>query len=242
MILSSRFLILLFSLCTLCAVSINADLSEAHCILGVDSQSDLRTIRKAHRNLALKFHPDKNPNCTDCVKKLEEINASYELIIEEAKANSDHPEFASFSSELFVLLEDIGRTFKSLSQQEQEYITQSFQTYIESNRLFPDAFVLAGKLFSGYEQIILNPIFLIWVAAFNLFAFIGFLWTLSATFKIVWWTLKMVKVVVFDIPRWAVKRLLGREAYVITAIIYVLMSVLIYHYSSIVSNYWGQFM
>lgn len=229
MVLYVCFLILLLSLAGLVA-PINAVLSEAHRILGVDFQSDLRTVRKAHRNLALKFHPDKNPNCIDCVHKLEEINAAYEFVLENAKANSEHPEFASFSSELFVLLEDIERTFKSLSQEEQEYITHSFQNYMESNQLLPDAFVLARKLFNDYEQIFLSPFFLICVAAFNLFAFIGFLWVLNATFKIVWWALKLVMFAVFDIPRWAVKKLFGWESQMVTATIYALLCVLILYY------------
>ncbi|KAI9565275.1 hypothetical protein GHT06_009060 [Daphnia sinensis] len=46
-------------------------------ILGVDRKATDRQIKKAFRNLALKYHPDKNPNFED---KFKEIAQAYEVL------------------------------------------------------------------------------------------------------------------------------------------------------------------
>lgn len=58
---------------------------RAHAILGVNTDADLITIRKAFRTLSLKFHPDKNPDkspsdleATDRIQT--ELNEAYKLL------------------------------------------------------------------------------------------------------------------------------------------------------------------
>lgn len=42
-------------------------------------------IKKAYRKLAVKYHPDKNPDDDDAVHKFHDINEAYEILSDEEK-------------------------------------------------------------------------------------------------------------------------------------------------------------
>jgi curved DNA-binding protein len=48
--------------------------------LGVDRNADAKTIRKAYRELARKYHPDVNPNNKEAEQKFRDINEAYEVL------------------------------------------------------------------------------------------------------------------------------------------------------------------
>lgn len=53
---------------------IQATTTSYYEILGVDRKATDRQIKKAFRNLALKYHPDKNPNFEDKFKEIAQGN------------------------------------------------------------------------------------------------------------------------------------------------------------------------
>lgn len=49
-------------------------------ILGVDRDADEKDIKRAYRQLALKYHPDKNPDDQTAEERFKEINEAYEVL------------------------------------------------------------------------------------------------------------------------------------------------------------------
>lgn len=49
-------------------------------ILGVDRNADDATIKKAYRKLAMKYHPDRNPDNKEAEEKFKEIGEAYEVL------------------------------------------------------------------------------------------------------------------------------------------------------------------
>ncbi len=54
-------------------------------ILGVDKNADEQTLKKAYRKLALKYHPDRNPNDKSAEEKFKEAAEAYEVLSDKDK-------------------------------------------------------------------------------------------------------------------------------------------------------------
>ena len=54
-------------------------------ILGVSKSASTSEIKKAYRKLAVKYHPDKNPDNPDAVTKFHDINDAYEVLQDDEK-------------------------------------------------------------------------------------------------------------------------------------------------------------
>ena len=54
-------------------------------ILGVDKSADAQAIKKAYRKLAMKYHPDRNPDNKEAEEKFKEVNEAYEVLSDENK-------------------------------------------------------------------------------------------------------------------------------------------------------------
>src|SRR3990172_4302026 len=49
-------------------------------VLGVERGADEKTIKRAYRRLAVRFHPDKNPGDKSAEDRFKEINEAYEVL------------------------------------------------------------------------------------------------------------------------------------------------------------------
>src|SRR5690348_14862516 len=59
-------------------------------VLGVQRTATADEIKKAHRKLALKYHPDRNKNNKDAEEKFKEIQEAYDVLSDATKrANYD---------------------------------------------------------------------------------------------------------------------------------------------------------
>lgn len=54
-------------------------------VLGVDEDADAKAIKKAYRDLARKYHPDRNPDKPDAEEKFKEIQEAYSVLSDEEK-------------------------------------------------------------------------------------------------------------------------------------------------------------
>jgi len=49
-------------------------------VLGVDRNSEIGEIKKVYRNLAMKYHPDKNPGDKEAEERFKEVAEAYEVL------------------------------------------------------------------------------------------------------------------------------------------------------------------
>ena len=57
-------------------------------ILGVSKQADAKEIKKAYRRIAMKYHPDRNPDDADAEEKFKEASEAYEILGDEQKRSA----------------------------------------------------------------------------------------------------------------------------------------------------------
>lgn len=60
-------------------------MEDLYQVLGVQKNATADEIKKAYRALALKYHPDRNPNDTVAEEKFKQINAAYSVLGDETK-------------------------------------------------------------------------------------------------------------------------------------------------------------
>lgn len=74
-------------------------MTDYYKILGVDENANTNTIKKAYRNLAQKYHPDKNPGDNVSEEKFKQIAEAYEILsnVEKKKNYDSSRMFGSFS-------------------------------------------------------------------------------------------------------------------------------------------------
>jgi len=51
-------------------------------VLGVSKDADEAAIKRAYRSLAMKYHPDRNPDDAKAVERMKEINEAYAVLID----------------------------------------------------------------------------------------------------------------------------------------------------------------
>jgi DnaJ-class molecular chaperone len=64
-----------------------SDKKDFYKVLGVAETASNSEIKKAYRKLAIKYHPDKNPNDTAAEAKFKEVTEAYETLTDDTKKN-----------------------------------------------------------------------------------------------------------------------------------------------------------
>ncbi len=64
-----------------------SDKRDYYEVLGVGRTADETELKRAYRKLAIKYHPDKNPDNPEAEKNFKEINEAYEILSDKEKRN-----------------------------------------------------------------------------------------------------------------------------------------------------------
>lgn len=118
-------------------------------ILEVDFNTSADEIKKAYRRLALKYHPDRNPNISS--KFFIEVTEAYEVLFDATKRQTYDNYFKQFLRDDEIATEATGENFQNFNQWQErgetkarEYSEMKFEDF--DNLLFKEIKIGLGYL------------------------------------------------------------------------------------------------
>ena len=91
-------------------------IDDPYKILGVSRDASDEEIKRAYRQLAKKYHPDRNPGDADAAKKMQQVNAAYEQIKNPEKAQPNTGYGGSYGGYSYDPFGGYQRTYQQQSQ------------------------------------------------------------------------------------------------------------------------------
>lgn len=89
--------------------------SDLYAVLGLDRAADLRAVKAQYRKLVLVTHPDKNPGCTDCITRFQQVQRAYDVLSNKEKR---------------AMYDSIETTFDLLKSDAVELTAQNFESEV----------------------------------------------------------------------------------------------------------------
>lgn len=87
-------------------------------VLGIKESASEKVIKKAYRRLAMKWHPDKNPDNPDAEVRFRKIQQAYEYLINDKISPNQNTEYQG-SNESYSAMQD--HPFQSLREMVVKY-------------------------------------------------------------------------------------------------------------------------
>jgi len=106
-------------------------------ILGLTKNATADAIKKSFRKLAVKYHPDKNPNDKKAEEKFKEINEAYSVIGNEENRKK---------------YDELGENWKYHDQQQQQQQQNGYGNYQQQGQYRPEDFMGGDSQFSDFFE------------------------------------------------------------------------------------------
>ena len=110
-------------------------IDDPYKVLGVSRDASDEEIKRAYRQLAKQYHPDRNPGDAEAARKMQEINAAYEQIKNPEKAYQSRQSQSSYGGYGGYGYDPFGGAWQQQSRQQSgdSYQTSAYQ-YIRFGR------------------------------------------------------------------------------------------------------------
>ena len=82
-------------------------MKDYYAVLGISQNAEDKEIKKAYRQLAMKFHPDRNSGSPEAVERFKEVSEAYNTLSDHVKRSHYDAQRAGFDGSQFRSFEDL---------------------------------------------------------------------------------------------------------------------------------------